>query len=658
MASPEPPSSRYAGRRRSRTGQPKLKHPSGRRKSSDKQQAQLGANLVAPIAKLRLQNISAWERKFGAKNTGKISAYSETHQRSHNPKSQPQQAPLHRIIVVWIVLIVSGLGLAWNLYRLQVVRGPVLEGRAKQQQAVTLRPYVPRRPIVDRNNNILAIDRPAYTLYAHPKLFKTSKQEVATKLSPLLGRSVEDLEKLFNKKKSGIRLENSLLEEVADRIVALRVDGLELLPHYSRLYPQQELAADIVGYVDMDHIGQAGVERSQQNLLERSIKAVRLSRTGNGAIMPDYAPVGVMNTDDLRLQLTVDSRLQRATRSALKEKIAQFQAKRGTAIVMDARDGSLLAMVSEPSYDPNHYSKYNVELFKNWALTDLYEPGSTFKPLNVAIALETGAISPDSTFVDNGLIRVAGWPIKNAEGGGQGRLTIAQILQVSSNVGMVQIVQQLKSSVYYGWLERLGLGQTVETDLPFETSSQLKSQEEFTSSAIEPATASFGQGFSITPLQLAQLHGAIANGGKLVSPHVVRGLFDSNGQMHWQPTLPAPRPIFSPKTTQTVLEMMETVVSKGTGKNAQIPGYRIAGKTGTAQKANSTGGYSANAKITSFVGILSVDSPRYVVVAVVDEPKGRVFGSTVAAPIVKSIMESLIAIEQIPPSRKGVGDRG
>ncbi|MBD3559669.1 hypothetical protein H6S82_12455, partial [Planktothrix sp. FACHB-1355] len=392
MASPEPPSSRYAGRRRSRNPQSKLKQPPGRRKSSDKQQAQVGANLVAPIAKLRQQNISAWERKFGANKTGKISAYSETDRRSHNPKSQPQQAPLHRIIVVWIVLIVSGLSLAWNLYRLQVVRGPVLEGRAKQQQAVTLRPYVPRRPIVDRNNNILAIDRPAYTLYAHPKLFKTSKQEVATKLSPLLGRSAEDLEKLFNKTESGIRLENSLLEEVADRIVALRVDGLELLPHYSRLYPQQELAADIVGYVDMDHIGQAGIERSQQNLLERSIKAVRLSRTGNGAIMPDYAPIGVMNTDDLRLQLTVDSRLQRATRSALKEKIAQFQAKRGTAIVMDARDGALLAMVSEPSYDPNHYSKYNVELFKNWALTDLYEPGSTFKPLNVAIALETGAI--------------------------------------------------------------------------------------------------------------------------------------------------------------------------------------------------------------------------------------------------------------------------
>lgn len=318
---------------------------------------------------------------------------------------------------------------------------------------------------------------------------------------------------------------------------------------------------------------------------------------------------------------------------------------------MDAADGSLLALVSQPSYNPNQYSKADISLFKNWTVADLYEPGSTFKPLNVAIALENGVIRPDDTFNDPGSIQVADRIIKNAQNKSYGRINIAQILQHSSNIGMVQIIQRLQPNIYYNWLERLGLGQSVDTDLPFEVGSRLKSQEEFISSPIEPATTSFGQGFSLTPLQLVQMHGALANGGKLVTPHVVKGLVDSKGQMHYLPNRPMPRQIFSPATTQRVVEMMETVVSEGTGKVAQIPGYRIAGKTGTAQKASASGGYQVGARITSFVGILPVEAPRYVVLALVDEPKGEnAYGSTVAAPIVKAVMEALIPIEQIPPS--------
>ncbi|MBD1806899.1 penicillin-binding protein 2 [Microcoleus sp. FACHB-SPT15] len=548
----------------------------------------------------------------------------------------------------------GSIGLLLNLYRLQVDQGRLLEGKARQQQMVSLRPFVPRRPIVDRNGNVLAVDRPVYTLYAHPKFFKISKQKMATILAPLIGKTASDLEKLFDKKNSGIRLGRALTEDVADRIAAMQVDGLELIRQYSRLYPQQDLAADVVGYVDVDHRGQAGLEYSQENLLERAVRTIRLSRAGNGALMPDHVPEGFLHFDDLQLQLTLDSRLQRAARFALKQKIEQFNAERGTVIVMDARDGSLLALVSEPTYNPNQYYNFDVGLFKNWALTDLYEPGSTFKPLNVAIALETGAIQPDSLFNDTGRIQIGKWPIANHDFesiGARGMLSVTQILEHSSNIGMVRIIRQMKPDLYYSWLERLGLGQDVEIDLPFEAPGQFKSQRQFTTSAIEPATTAFGQGFSLTPMQLVQMHGVLANGGKLVTPHVVQGLFDSKGQMHWQPRLSAARPIFSPTTTQSVLSMMESVVREGSGSNAQVPGYRIAGKTGTAQKASPTGGYYSNAKITSFVGIFPVESPRYVVLAVVDEPKGDVFGSTVAAPIVKSVIEALIAIERIPPSQ-------
>ncbi|OUL25268.1 cell division protein FtsI [Nostoc sp. RF31YmG] len=567
-------------------------------------------------------------------------------------KTQDQVANIrNRLFIAWAVLIAAGFGLGINLYQLQIVRGAKLTEKARNQQMVNLRPFMPRRPVIDRSNNLLAIDRPVYTVFAHPKLFDKSNEEIAKRLAPFLDKDAAELVKTFESKKTGITLAPALPEEIADRIIALHLNGFEFIQKYARFYPQDDLAADVVGYVNLDRRGQAGVEYSQEKLLERSVKTVRLSRSGNGALMPDHAPEGFLHFDDLQLQLTIDSRLQRAARSALKQQMEKFGAKRGAVIVMDASDGSLLALVSQPTYDPNQYSKAKIELFKNWTVADLYEPGSTFKPLNVAIALENGVIRPDDLFNDPGAIKVADRIIKNAENKSYGQINIAQILQHSSNIGMVQIIQRLQPNVYYNWLERLGLGQTVDTDLPFEVGSRLKSQEEFISSPIEPATTSFGQGFSLTPLQLVQMHGALANGGKLVTPHVVRGLIDSKGQMHYSPNRPIPRQIFSSTTTQRVVEMMETVVAEGTGKVAQIPGYRIAGKTGTAQKASASGGYIAGARITSFVGILPVESPRYVVLALVDEPKGEnAYGSTVAAPIVKAVMEALIPIEQIPPS--------
>ena len=558
-----------------------------------------------------------------------------------------------RLFIVWGILMTAGLGLAINLYQLQIVQGSKLTQRARNQQMVKIRPFVPRRLVVDRSNNVLAVDRPVYTLYAHPKLFSQSSQNIAERLAPILDRTPAELVKTFQSRNSGITLASALPEVNAGRVRSLRLNGLELIQQYSRYYPQKDVVADVVGYVNMDRRGQAGVEYSQEKLLERSLQTVDLSKSGNGRLLPNHAPEGFLNFDDLRLQLTIDSRLQRVARSALQAQIKKFQAKRGAVIVMDASDGSLLALTSYPTYNPNEYSKADISLFRNWTVADLYEPGSTFKPLNVAIALENGVIKPDDIFNDPGSIQIGKHTIRNAGRKSYGNIDIAEILQTSSNIGMVRMIQRMQPTVYFNWLQRLGLGQIVETDLPFEVRGQLKSQKEFLASPIEAATTSFGQGFSLTPLQLVQMHGALANGGKLVTPHVVQGLVDSKGQMHYSPNLPTQRQIFSATTAQTVVEMMETVVSVGSGKAAEIPGYRIGGKTGTSQKASPNGGYIENARITSFVGILPVESPRYVVFAVADEPKGaNAYGSTVAAPIVKAVMEALIPIERIPPSQE------
>ncbi|MBC7972496.1 MAG: penicillin-binding protein 2 [Verrucomicrobia bacterium] len=577
---------------------------------------------------------------------------------SHRPRRVDRPAlverPTFRLVLVWAALVVGCGLLLLNLVRLQIVQAKQLQARAQEQQMLYMRPFTPRRQIIDRTGTVLALDRPVYTLFAHPKLFKEPKPAIAEKLAPLLRRSAADLSKKLDEAETGIRLEYALSESTADQITNLRTDGLELLQSQQRLYPQQEMAAAVLGYVNDDHKGQAGLELSQQKLLERVSKPVQLRRMGDGSLMPDQVPGGFLNLDDWQLQLTLDSRLQRVAIAALQQQVKKFSAKRGAVIVMDVHDGSLLTLAATPSYDPNQYFKYSLDRFKNWALSDLYEPGSTFKPLNVAIALETGSVKPESAFYDEGQIQVGGWPIQNFDystSGGRGRITLTEILEYSSNVGMVHVVQQIKPSVYYTWLKRLGIGDPVGIDLPSEATGQFKTQKTFLESAIERATTAFGQGFSLTPIHLAQLHAVLANGGKLVTPHVVRGLFDSKEQPYWQPSLPSPRPVFSKATTQAVLSMMETVVSKGTGKSAQIPGYRIAGKTGTAQKANPNGGYFDHAKITSFVGIFPVEAPRYVVVAVVDEPQGGdAFGSTVAAPVVKAVMEALISLEKMPPS--------
>lgn len=561
---------------------------------------------------------------------------------------------VRRLFLVWAILVGAAGLLSFNLVRLQVFQSPELLGKARAQQTTFLRPFVPRRPITDRNGNVLAIDRPVYTLYAHPIAFKQPKTEIATKLSEILGTPATDLLQRLNTGESGIRVEYAVPESAADRIQDLQLDGLELAQQQQRLYPQQTLAADVIGYLDLDRIGQAGVEYSHKNLLERSVKSVRLSRTGAGVMMPDRLPGGFLQMDNLHLQLSIDNRVQRAAIAALQPQLKKFNAKRGVVIAMDVKTGEIRTLASAPSYDPNEFYKANIEQFKNWALTDLYEPGSTFKPLNVAIALEAGAIKPDQVINDEGAIQVDGWPIQNfdySSTGARGPSTITEIMEHSSNVGMVRIVQKMPRPTYYSWLQKIGLGQPTGSDLPFEGAGQIKDKKAFSESAIDAATSSFGQGFSLTALQLVQLHGILASGGKLLTPHVVQGLFDEKGQPYWNANVPQPKQIFSPQTAQIVLQMMESVVQKGTGKVAQIPNYRIGGKTGTAQKAGETGGYIEGAKITSFVSIFPIDAPRYVVAAVIDEPKGAdAFGSTVAAPIVKAVMEALIVADKIPPS--------
>ena len=561
---------------------------------------------------------------------------------------------IRRLIFIWLVFLIGSIGLGARVYQLQIVNGEELQKKAERQQQSFLKSYIPRRSVIDNQGNVLAVDRVVYTLYVHPALFSKPSEEVAEKLARILeDTSKSELLQRFQKQQTGIRLRDYLTEELADEIRALGVDGLDLNIDYERYYPYEKLAANVIGYVQQDdHQGKTGIEFTQQEKLirlPRQLSAIK--RTGEGEVLPVSLPQEALDFDERKLQLTINIKLQRLAHQALKKQMKAFNAKRGTVVVMDVETGELLSLVTEPTFNPNQYFESDLEDMRNWAVTDLYEPGSTFKPINVAIALEARLINPQTKIYDPGKMKVGGWTIRNHDyfsNGGHGTIGIDEILQVSSNVGMMKIMERMSPQDYYNKLQQLGLEQRVGIDLMGETPGYIKPEFQFVNYPIEPATASFGQGFSLTPIKLAQLHASIANGGYLVTPHVVKGLVDQNGEIFAQKDDPK-KQVFSSQTTQQVLKMMETVVSEGSGKIAQIPGYRFGGKTGTAQKASN--GYYRNGKITSFVSIFPFQNPRYVVLAVVDEPrKPLAFGSTVAAPIVKDVLEGLITIKGIPPT--------
>ena len=611
--------------------------------------------------------------KFGSKKSN-YSRYSPKYSPKNSAKDSGNKAYILRLFLVWGIIVIAALGLASRLYYLQIInpvvkyeqapKGKKLTQIAQDQQTTKLNFYIPRRQIVDRQQNVLATDRITYTLYVHPHLFRRNSQpvpagEIASKLVDIIGnKTKEELLAIFAKQDWGIRLAGDLPESAQEKIAAMQIDGLDLKKNYTRYYPHKEMAAEVTGYVNRDsnRTPQAGVEYTQNKLLEREPISWKMKRSFNRDKSVFYPgdldrSQQLFNFDDLRLQLTIDLRLQQIARNALKQQMEQYKAKRGTVIVMDVRDGAIAALVSEPTYDPNSYYKYDIGLFRNWAITDLYEPGSTFKPINIALALDAGVISPEDTFDDTGEIQIKDALVRNhdfVKKGARGELSLPEILQYSSNVGMIKIMRRMNPLDYYKDLQKLGVEDKVEFDIPGYTTGRLKNEVEFTVREIEPATAAFGQGFALTPLKLIQLHAALANKGKLMTPHVVKGLSDYNGYLHYfQPS--NSKQIFNAKTATTVLEMMEQVVEDGSGYAAKIPGYRIAGKTGTSQKAINEGGYDETAKITSFVGIFPVEAPRYAVLAVVDEPQGEyTYGSTVAAPIVGSVIQGIINIEGPP----------
>ena len=522
---------------------------------------------------------------------------------------------------------------------LQAVRGPSLDRLALSQQRETITVPARRGTIYDRQGVELAIGEEAITVYANPKEVE-NRRRVAALVARELGLEEADvLAALSDTSKGFVYVARKVDPERARALEERELPGLGFYPEERRVYPQRKVAASALGYAGTDNKGLAGLELAYEDLLAGSDGKKTVVRDPFGRVLDvvDEKPA----RDGADITLTLDHRLQAQVERVLRETRAEWGAKSATAIVLDPRTGEILSIAQEPGFDGNEFPDTDPERVRLRAVTDTYEPGSTFKVVTVAAALEEELVDPSTAFYLEDEIQVADRVIHELEPRPPESLTVTQILERSSNVGVVRLALELGRRDLARWIDRFGFGHKVGIDFPGESKGIVLPRREWSGSTI--GTVPIGQGIAVTALQMAAAYSAIANDGVLVQPHLVWRVGDEKvGPVK-------ERRVISSPTANQLLEMMHGVVLEGTGTRAQVPGYTVAGKTGTAAKVDPDGTYSTTRYVASFVGIVPATSPRLVILVAVDEPKGDIFGGVIAAPAFAEIARIALAYLDVPP---------
>jgi cell division protein FtsI (penicillin-binding protein 3) len=516
---------------------------------------------------------------------------------------------------------------------LGTVRSDSLGDRAVQQQVEDLEVPARRGTIYDRRGRELAVSEDAVTVFAHPFLID-DPAAVAARLAPLIGRTEEELlEKLSDRDTGFVFLRRRMDASLGHQIEELGIEGIDTVIEPKRSYPQGHLAAQVLGVVGDENKGLAGLEYSHDERLAGEDGRRRLVKDALGE------PVSLIETERAEpgedLRLTLDSAIQERVEAVLGEVGQTYQPAGATALVMDPRTGAILALANWPRVDANNVEGSPAYASQNRAIQFNYEPGSTFKAFTVAGALEEGLIEPDTPFQVPPTIQVADRVIGEAHDGGGGTLTTADILARSSNVGTVMVGLKLGAERFDRWVRRFGFSKPTGVDLPGENQGIVLDVDDYSGSSI--GNMPIGQGISVTPIQMASAFTAIANGGVKRRPYIVAG----EGS-------PGKR-VLSRQTASQVSRMLEGVLAAGgTAAEASVEGYTLAGKTGTAEKAEN-GTYSKTDFVASFIGYAPARNPRLLVSVMVDEPRGDIYGGTVAAPAFERIMEFALPYLKIPP---------
>jgi len=520
------------------------------------------------------------------------------------------------------------------------VKASALQRAATTQQVDELDVPARRGAIADRNGIELAVSEPAADVAATPYLVKDPARE-AGRLAPLLGADPAEVQAKLSTKKGFVYLARNLAGAKAEKIKKLEIEGLQFVPSARREYPRRSLASQVLGGLGVDGGGQGGLEYAHDRVLRGSDGRRRIVKDALGEPIVLQETKRAVAGKDLRL--TLDAQLQGTVEDVLAKVGAKWRPKGATALVMDPRSSSILALTNWPRVDANDLGGAPAYAAQNRAVGFNYEPGSTFKAFTVAGALEDGAVSPQDIFNLPPSIQVADRVIEEAHERGTVSLTTSEILAQSSNVGTVKIGQRLGATRFDRWVRRFGFGRRTGIELAGEESGQVLSRRDYSGSSM--GNLPIGQGESVTPLQLASAYAAIANGGVLRKPRIIGAIGDR------RTSASAGRRVVSERTAAQVRTMLTGVVEAGgTAAAAAIDGYEIAGKTGTANKIEaSTGTYSKTRYIASFVGFAPARKPEVLVTIMVDEPRGEIFGAAVAAPAFQEIMRFALPYLRIAP---------
>lgn len=542
-----------------------------------------------------------------------------------------------RIRIFGVLFLAVFLVIAGRAYYLHVIQAPQLQDRADQQRQRVVELAPQRGSILDRNGDPLALSLDAESLYADPVLVK-EPQKVAGQLAGLLDMKKRELAELLTEKKRFVWLKRKLDPEVSKKIRKMRIAGLRFVPEHKRYYPQASVGAHVVGFTGLDPKGLEGVELEYDQMLQGEPGRMVSQRDARGRGMATEEQLVQGGVPGHNLQLTLDRSLQYIAEKELARVIKETRANSGTVVMMEPASGKILAMASQPDYNPNLPGKSRISSRRNRAVTDMYEPGSTFKPFLLAGVLEEKLVTLRQKIdCENGRFVVGGKVIRDTKK--HRKLNVGEILKFSSNIGMAKLAKKMEREKFYSYLSDFGFGQLTGLDLPGESPGLLREPSRWFE--IDLAAISFGQGLTVTPIQIAAAMSAIANGGLLMEPYIVEKIIDADGQTVKRQLPQVKRRVISEKTAQQVREMMVSVTEPGgTGTRAALPGYRVAGKTGTAQKVDPvTGGYSIDKRVSSFIGFVPAEQPALVVSVIVDEPEGKGYGGVVAAPVFARIAE-------------------
>jgi cell division protein FtsI/penicillin-binding protein 2 len=567
------------------------------------------------------------------------------------PPVERDLKPHRRMRVVQAVLLGFALLIVGQLVRWQVVESKDLLENLEVEESYSEEVPSQRGLILDRQRAILALNNYDYTIMAAPNQIPEYRTiTVANKLAPVIGWPAEDLIKTLEGDKFYAPIERQVPREVGKAVLALDLEGIHVRPLPVRVYPEHTLAAHTLGFVAADNKGYYGVEGFYDKALtgKAGLREAQWNPWSQPVSFADgRAQQWRIPQEGHTLVLTIDRTIQYLIEQTLRDAVERYGAESGSIVVMDSRTGALLAMASYPTYDPNAYAGVPEEMFIDPVIGVQYEPGSTFKIVTMAAALEAGAVRPEDTYYDVGYIEVGGRILKNWDEQAYGNVDMTGILVHSLNTGIAHVSTLLGPTQFYHYVNRFGFGRKLGVDLEGEVGGTLREQGDPEWHESDLGTNAFGQGLAVTPLQMVVAVGAVANRGFMMRPHVVAQLISGDRAVDAKQV--TVRQVISEQTARTVTEMMVETVERG-APLARVEGYRIAGKTGTAQTPI-VGGYDPNLTIASCIGFAPADDPQFVALVKLDKPTKSPWGTQTAAPTFAEVARIMFSQLAIPPDR-------